>query len=95
MEIKDVKRDRSVFSLWVIDPPKFDNKKGTLEIAGGLPTPGFQGQNLLIGTIVFGVKAAGEAVVNLDLDRSRILANDGLGTAIEYRWQPIEIKLTN
>lgn len=95
LQVKTFKQEDSVFTLWVTDPPRFDNEKGVLEIAGGAPTPGFKGQDLLIGKIVFTTRGAGEAIINLDEKISRILANDGLGTAIQYRWQPIKVGIKN
>lgn len=88
LEIKTVDKTGSFYQLWIVDYPRFSNEEGTIELAGGLPKPGFVGQDGLIATVVFRVKSAGSGTITLDQEKSRILANDGLGTAIDSTFTP-------
>lgn len=93
LEVKTVDKTDSFYQLWIVDYPKFDNTLGTLELAGGLPKPGFVGRDGLIATVVFRVKTTGSGTITIDQDRSRILANDGLGTAIDSTFTPISFSI--
>src|SRR4051812_18980672 len=53
VQVKEIKTTGSIFQLWVKDSPSFSNQTGQISLAGGLPTPGFQGNNGLVATIVF------------------------------------------
>ena len=92
IEVKSIDTTDSIFQLWITDQPSFDNKKGLISFAGGLPTPGFTGNDGLIATVKFKVKKAGSGQITLDQEKSRILANDGEGTEIDSRFQPINFK---
>jgi hypothetical protein len=83
VEVTTIDTTGSIFQLWITKQPQFDNSKGQLSFAGGLPTPGYSGNDGLIATVKFRAKQAGSGEITLDRNRSRILANDGLGTAIE------------
>ncbi len=91
LEVEAIDQDGSIFSLWIKDQPALNNEVGTLSFAGGLPRPGFRGRNGLVATVRFTAKKAGSASIVLDTDRSRILANDGLGSKIEATSPPISI----
>jgi hypothetical protein len=93
IEITDIKKDGSIFQLWVKDSPSFDNNAGTIYLAGGSPTPGFSGGNLHIGTIVVKAKAPGRVQIQLNTAKSRILANDGLGTLIPSTYQTVTMSI--
>lgn len=93
LEVVEIKKEGSFFTLWITDFPRFSNESGALELAGGLPKPGFSGKNGLVATVVFKAKAAGEAVIGLDSQRSRLLANDGLGTQVVSTFQPVTINI--
>ena len=79
LEVMSVSQSPSIFSLWVQNPI-FSNTDGTVTFTGGLPTPGFTGQNGQIISIVFRAKKKGTASVVIS-DGS-VLANDGLGTDV-------------
>lgn len=91
LQIKEIKTDGSLFELWITGYPKYSNQDGTIGLAGGLPTPGWQGKQGLIATVIFEAKRSGQAIINLDKERSRILANDSLGTKIEASYRPTRI----
>jgi hypothetical protein len=68
----------SIIGVWV-EPPKFDNTQGTASYVGVIPDGITTGAGL-IGTITFKAKTSGRAVVSVG-SRSKVLLNDGLGTA--------------
>ncbi|MEX1995598.1 MAG: cohesin domain-containing protein [Candidatus Saccharimonadales bacterium] len=90
IEVKSIDKTSSIYGLWITKYPKFDNKKGTISFAGGLPTPGFSGRDGLIASVHFIAKKAGTGTITLDQDRSRVLANDGEGSEIESVFSAIK-----
>lgn len=68
---------KSVIGLW-IQPPTYDNTKGTASVAGSIPG-GIVSDSSLILAITFQAKAVGTALVQV-LDTSSVFANDGVGT---------------
>lgn len=91
LQVKEIKKDDSFFALWIKDSPSFSNEAGTISLAGGLPSPGFIGQDGLVATVIFETKQAGQAKIILDESRSRLLANDGLGTKVPASFNPITL----
>ncbi len=67
----------SIIGVWV-EPPKYDNTKGTASYVGVIPG-GIVTQSGLVGTITFKAKSTGFANVSIATN-SKILLNDGLGT---------------
>ncbi len=70
----------SIIGIWV-DPPTYSNTNGTLELSGVIPN-GITTESGLITTMTFRALTTGQANVTIS-DASRILANDGQGTAVE------------
>lgn len=68
---------KSIIGLWV-EPPSYDNTKGTVDIVGAIPG-GIISDSGLIGTITFKAKAAGQAMVEVR-NTSQVLLDDGAGT---------------
>lgn len=79
LEVRTVSKEDSIFSLWVQDPI-FSNSLGTINFAGGKPSPGYSGSAGVIFTIIFKGKTAGAA--NISFASGSILADDGKGTNI-------------
>lgn len=79
LKVLGVSKKNSIFTLWVQEP-SFSNQKGTITFLGGLPSPGYYGQNGKIISISFQAKKEGEARVFFT--DGKILANDPLGTDI-------------
>jgi hypothetical protein len=73
---------KSIIGLW-IQPPSFDNTKGTVSIIGGIPN-GLTTSSGLIVTMTFKAKAAGSAVISIG-DTSKVLLNDGLGGRLAFK----------
>lgn len=93
VEVEAIDRGGSFFELWITDQPAFDNSTGQLSFAGGLPKPGFTGKNGLVATVRFRAKKPGSGKIDLDQSKSRILANDGLGTKIDASFTPISFTI--
>lgn len=79
LEVKNISKTNSVFSLWVQEPV-FSNSVGTINFAGGKPSPGFSGAAGTVITITFKAKTSGKA--DLTFASGSILADDGKGTNI-------------
>jgi len=79
LEVIKVSKEDSIFNLWVQEPT-FSNSLGTINFAGGKPSPGFIGPAGTITTITFRVKAAGST--SLTFASGSVLADDGKGTNI-------------
>jgi len=79
LEIKSISKEGSIFSLWVQEPT-FSNSLGTINLAGGKPSPGFTGAAGTIINITFRARTAGTA--NLTFASGSVLADDGKGTNI-------------
>jgi hypothetical protein len=90
LEIKEVKIDNSLFSLWVKEP-LFDNKNGELSFTGGVPD-GFKGQDGQILGITFLAKKEGSASVGFK-DIFSIFTNDGKGTKINPWLKPMSLSI--
>lgn len=79
LEVVSVSKTNSVFSLWVQDP-EYSNAVGTIEFAGGKPSPGYTGASGVVINITFKTKISGTA--NLTFASGSILADDGKGTNV-------------
>ena len=79
LEVMSVTKGSSIFSLWVEDP-KFSNYNGTITFDGGLPSPGYSGQNGQVVSVVFKAKKTG--VASIVFSDAAVRQNDGLGTDI-------------
>ncbi len=79
LEVVSVNKSESIFSLWV-EEPVYSNITGSITFNGGIPTPGFNGPNGTILSIVVKAKAAGQA--DLIFSEAAVRANDGLGTNV-------------
>lgn len=69
----------SLFSLWV-ENPSFSNGSGRISFNGGIPAPGYTGNNGRVLTIVARTKKAGTA--SFAITGGAVRENDGLGTDI-------------
>lgn len=76
IEIKEIVTDQSFGTVFI--KKDFYNGLGVINIAGGLPSPGFIGKGLL-ARVVFVRKQATDVSLEL-LGSSRVFANDGKGT---------------
>ncbi|MDP3995753.1 MAG: cohesin domain-containing protein [bacterium] len=79
LEVVALPKTDSVFTLWVQEPV-FSNSVGTVDFAGGKPSPGFTGSAGTIVNITFKAKVSGNA--NLTFAVGSVLADDGKGTNI-------------
>lgn len=93
LEVLSVNTTGSVFKIWIEGEPKFSNSDGTISFAGGLPTPGFKGVDKM-GTIKVKFIKKGKTEISFT-DKSRMLLNDGEGTEIPLKMEPIQIKISS
>ena len=77
LEIVKPSSGLSIIGVWV-EPPGYDNTKGTASYVGVIPNGVTTGSGL-IGTITFRAKNIGRAVVSFN-SNSKVLLNDGQGT---------------
>ncbi len=91
LQVVSVSKENSFFQLWITGEPKFSNETGEISFAGGLPTPGFSGKGQ-VGAVEIVAKKPGRHQLSFD-GRTRILLNDGLGTAIPLNLRPIKFKV--
>lgn len=82
LQVVSVSREASVLNFWIADP-SYSNAAGTVGFEGGVYNPGFSGSGAHVVSIVFRVKAAGEAP--LSFGSASVLANDGKATNILTR----------
>ncbi|MFA6257755.1 MAG: cohesin domain-containing protein [Candidatus Paceibacterota bacterium] len=79
LEVLSLQKTSSIFSLWV-EEPSFSSNAGQITFNGGLPTPGFVGQNGNVLSVTFKVKKQGTA--SIVFANGNVRENDGLGTDI-------------
>jgi hypothetical protein len=79
LEVVRISKEDSIFTLWVQEPT-FSNSLGTINFAGGKPSPGFIGAAGTIFNIYFRGKTSGST--NLTFASGSVLADDGKGTNI-------------
>ncbi len=79
LDILSISKSGSIFSLWV-EEPYFSNTTGVITLNGGVPTPGFNGSNGPVVSIVAKAKKKGQA--EFVFSNASVRANDGLGTDV-------------
>lgn len=72
----------SIIGLWV-EPPSYNNSKGTAKIIGTIPN-GITTGSGLIASITFQAKGSGTGEVSIS-SASQVLMNDGIGTPVELQ----------
>lgn len=82
LDVVSITKGSSIFTLWV-EEPKFSNTTGKISFNGGVPNPGFIGQNGYIATITF--KAKNQGTASIVFSDGAVRENDGLGTDILVR----------
>jgi hypothetical protein len=91
LEIKKIKTDNSLLSLWVKEPI-FNNEIGELSFVGGVPN-GFKGKDGQILEITFFTKKEGLTIVGFK-DIFSVFINDGLGTQINPWLKPLSLSIS-
>ncbi len=79
LQVTGISTGGSIFNLWTTQPA-FNNSGGTINFAGGIPHPGYNGSAGTICTITFQTKKTGTGGVRFTSGFA--LANDGKGTNI-------------
>lgn len=80
IRVRTVSTGGSLFRFWPVQPT-VDAAKGTVVFAGGLPTPGFTGENGLLLTVVIEPLKPDTRTQLVWAGGSQVFFNDGQGTA--------------
>lgn len=91
LEVVDITTDGTFAEFFV--QKEFDNQKGYLRLSGGIPNPGYNRADGLIGTAYFRAKSAGATTLRY-LESSLVLANDGRGTNLLSDYPTINLIIT-
>lgn len=75
LELQEIRDGNSIMSLWVERPAS--KRPGEISFSGIIPG-GYQGSKGFIFSMVFKAKKEGQGII--DIQESRVLRNDGLGT---------------
>jgi hypothetical protein len=78
-DVVSLGKSGSIFSLWV-EEPSFSNSSGLISFNGGLPTPGFNGSQGSVLSVILRAKKIGQA--SFIFSSAAVRANDGLGTDV-------------
>lgn len=91
VQVVDIDTTKSFATIF--SNKEFSNDDGTIRVIGGLPNPGYLGDQGLFVRIQFKAVGTGASKIQI-LDTSKILANDGKGTNIlnEYISFPITVE---
>lgn len=83
LQVVSISKTGSIFTLWATEP-SFSNADGTVEFAGGVPSPGYSGSNGVVITINFKAKTATtiKGFTDIVMVSGAVLANDGEGSNI-------------
>ncbi len=80
LTVEQIRLTNSIIRYWQ-HAPNADASTGHISFTGGLPTPGFQGENGTLFTIIARPTAVGEFLISSG-PKSIILANDTKGTIL-------------
>jgi len=79
LDVISISKTPSIFTLWV-EEPSFSNASGKISFNGGLPNPGFTGENGEVVLVTFKAKKVGTA--SIVFSDATVRENNGLGTDI-------------
>ena len=79
LSVVSIQTEQSIFNVWP-QKPSFSNELGTISMEGVMIGDSWIGEGGEMAEIIFKVKAAGNAKINIT--SSSVLANDGEGTNI-------------
>ncbi|MEK7114844.1 MAG: cohesin domain-containing protein, partial [Patescibacteria group bacterium] len=82
----------SFFKVW-LGIPAYSNSEGTINLKGGVPSPGIITSKGLVTTITFRAKSTGQAQI-VFTDESKVLADDGQATDVLSQKKGVVISLT-
>lgn len=90
--VNDISKNKSIFTYWPTDPG-YSDIVGVGSIAGGLPNPGFSGNNGLVGTILMEALHPGKLELSFR-PSSKALLNDGSGTSAKMQLQSTQLYIS-
>lgn len=86
LEVSHINTQGSFANIFI--QKEINNELGFARLTGGLPNPGFSEEYGLFGVVYFRAKQAGIANIEF-LPSSMVLANDGKGTNILYKFEKV------
>lgn len=95
LQVDHIDTTGTFIQLWVVDPlTNFNNSTGTVNLAGGIPTPGYKtnGQPETIATVYFKGIAPGSSII--DFDGSSAIYSDAQNINILGTTSPATITTT-
>lgn len=91
LSVRNIRYNNSILKFW---PELPSNKNGNnVSFIGGLPNPGFSGNNGGILEIQFIAKTTGKAVISFE-PSTQVLLNDGQGTNTSWTAEPLYVTIT-
>jgi len=95
LEVTSISTGGSVFRFWQTSPV-VNTEQGTVSFAGGLPTPGYQGEGGLLFTMIVRPKMNAENQTLLSWDKTaRVLLNDGYGTSADLSLNDVRVDVSD
>ncbi len=91
LQIVSADKTNGIINFWISEPG-FSNPIGQAQFEGGVYNPGFSGSQGKVVTYLFKAKTVGTA--DLTFTHATILANDGQGTNILERTNPLHLTIT-
>jgi hypothetical protein len=82
IRVNEVLTENSFCAPWMFFERTIDNDKGRVDIACGLPSPGFSGPKGIIAELLISPLEEGDAFLAFDSTDTQVLANDGLSTNV-------------
>ena len=79
LQVESLSKGGSIFSIWA-EEPTYSNITGRIDWSGGLPSPGYTGNQGAVLSVTFKTRKPGTATVGFG--DSVVLKNDGMGTNI-------------
>lgn len=92
VEALSVVRGRSFLKLWA-EEPRIDKSGGTVTLVGGIPN-GTVAFNAEVVTILFLARSGDQTSIEVDIEKSTVALNDGLGTPALLTAHPTGIVIT-
>lgn len=92
MKVKRVETTNGIANIILVND--FSNTDGWVRVVGGIPYPGFTGEDGVVATVFFDIVGAeGNTSIRI-MPSSRLLAADGKGTDLFYSFRSARIEVT-
>lgn len=82
IKVNEIITENSFCAPWMFLEREIDNEVGRVDIACGLPSPGFSEPKGIVAELLVSPLEAGDAFLSFDPNDTQVLANDGLSTNV-------------